>query len=465
MEASLHFDFGEEIMHNKEKQKTGRYRSLFRGVLFGVLLLLTSFSVLYLKAVVSMPGELTLVKGKEYVYNFNMPFIVKVTIDGENAINIANGLNQSNSITSILNLTSPVTLKSVQNGNHRINLRVFGLLPLQSINVSVVDNRTITACGNTIGVKLKIDGIMVIGMSDVETEGNKRILPVKDAGIKPGDLITEINGEVPSGTDDLIEMVQESKGNSIKIKFRNASGSHYAEVTPVKGIDDNKYHIGLWVRENTAGIGTLTFYDHETGYFGALGHGITDIDTGSLMPVRSGEIIESSILAVKKSKQGYPGELKGMLLDETYSLGELLENTPHGIFGVLYPGSSDKLGGRSYPIGVKADAKPGPASIMANVSGNTTKEYSIEITRILQQDSGGTKGMVIKITDPYLLDLTGGIVQGMSGSPIIQNGRIIGAVTHVLINDPTRGYGIFIENMIKHLEKINDYRNSIKESA
>ncbi len=452
-------------MHNNEKPKFSKYHLIFRGVLFSVLLLFALFSILYLKAVISIPGELTLINGKEYVYNFNMPFIVKVSIDGGGAINIANGLNQNNSVTSILNLASPVTFKSAQNGNHKINLRIFGLLPLQSINISVVDNRTITACGNTVGVKLKVDGIMVVGMSYVETDGNKKILPIKDAGIKPGDLITEINGKVPSCTEDLIALVQDSEGKNIRIKFRNGSGSHYADVAPVKGMDDNKYHIGLWVRENTAGIGTLTFYDPVTGYFGALGHGITDIDTGSLMPVGSGEIIESSILAVKKGKQGYPGELKGLLLDESYSLGELLENTPHGIFGILYPGSSAKLGGRSYPIGVKADAKTGPASIMANVNGNSIKEFSIEITRILQQDSSGTKGMVIKITDLNLLDLTGGIVQGMSGSPIIQNGRIIGAVTHVLINDPTKGYGVFIENMLKHLDRINNYSNSIKESA
>jgi stage IV sporulation protein B len=218
--------------------------------------------------------------------------------------------------------------------------------------------------------------------------------------------------------------------------------------------DDKKYHIGLWVRDSTAGIGTLTFYDPKTSAFGALGHGITDIDTGLLMPVDSGEIIESSILGIKVGKSGVPGELKGVFIEDM-RLGTIENNSEFGIYGKLSDNAANKITGKLYPIGLRSEIKEGPAVILSNIDGKSIAEFEIEIQKVSRQNINGSKGMIIKVTDQKLLEATGGIVQGMSGSPIIQNGKIIGAVTHVLVNDPTKGYGIFIEGMLKNLPDEN----------
>ena len=224
-------------------------------------------------------------------------------------------------------------------------------------------------------------------------------------------------------------------------------------IRAVRSVEDNRYHLGLWVRDNTAGIGTLTFYDPESNVFAALGHGITDIDTGTLMSVSTGEILESEILDIKKGRQGIPGELRGVFVENENKLGEITSNTQSGIYGRLYENSLARLPQKAYPIGVRSQVQTGKASILANVDGKKVEEFEILIEKINRQNTNGTKGMIIRIVDPKLLEMTGGIVQGMSGSPIIQNGVLVGAVTHVLVNDPTRGYGIFIEFMLKNIDK------------
>lgn len=404
--------------------------------------------VAYVKVIFSIPGELVLIEGEEYIYNFNSPFTVNIKADQEGIIKLNGGNIEA--AGSNVQLNHPVTFKTVKDGNVILNMKIFGLLPVKTVKVDIVSYNKIAACGNTIGVKLKLDGILVIGISDVETTDGKRELPSRDSGIKPGYVITQINGKQMKGIEDLVGEIEKSGGNPIKIKYRYGSLSGTTDITPVKMLEDKKYHIGLWVRDSTAGIGTLTFYDPDTNTFGALGHGITDIDTGTLMPVESGEILESSILGIKMGKQGTPGELKGVFIDDT-KLGNINVNSEFGIYGKLNPDSIGRISARLYPVGVRADIKEGPATILSNIDGKNIDEYSIDIQKISKQNLNGSKGMVIKITDPRLLDATGGIVQGMSGSPIIQDGKIIGAVTHVLVNDPTRGYGIFIENMLKNM--------------
>jgi stage IV sporulation protein B len=325
------------------------------------------------------------------------------------------------------------------------------------VKVDVVSNKQIAACGNTVGVKIKINGILVIGVSDVDTENGKKMLPSRESGIKPGYIILQANDKTLDGIDDLINEIDRSHGKPIKIKYKYGSIQGLASITPVISSDDKRYHIGLWVRDNTAGIGTLTFYDPATQTFGALGHGITDVDTGTLMPVETGEILESSILGVKKGTSGTPGELKGIFVEDT-KLGSISLNSEFGIYGKLNSDNMRKVIGRLYPIGVRSEIKEGRASILSNIDGKNIDEFSIDILKVSRQSLNGSKGMIIKVTDPRLLETTGGIVQGMSGSPIMQNGKIIGAVTHVLVNDPTRGYGIFIEAMIRNVEAANTGR-------
>ncbi len=416
---------------------------IFLSVCFVVL----AFS--YIRMITLLPGKLTLMEGEEYVYDFKSPLLVSIKADKEGVVKLNNSELKGSS--GYIKIVNPISLKSVKKGCVNLKMRIFGVLPLKTMKINVVPNKKIVACGNTIGVKLRISGILVIGLSDVEDINGNKSIPAKQSGIKPGDLITQVNKVTPKSTDDLIAEIEKSKGEKLKITYKRGNSYNEVEIKPVMSVDDKKYHIGLWVRDSTAGIGTLTFYDPQSMCFGALGHGITDLDTGALMPVDTGEILESNILAIKRGKQGNPGELKGVFIEDRNKLGVIKNNCDFGIYGTLDKEAADRLSSRLYPMASRNQVKEGPATILANVEGNTVKEYSIEIQKVSKQRLNSAKGMVIKITDKKLLDMSGGIVQGMSGSPIIQDGRIVGAVTHVLVNDPTRGYGIFIEKMMQNV--------------
>lgn len=404
----------------------------------------------YLSIFYTLPGEITILEGEQHSYSFKSPFFINVTADRDGIIKINDGEIKTSS--NFLQFTDPVTLKPQKNGSVNLRMLLLGLVPIKSVKVDIVENKKYVACGNTIGVKLRLDGVLIIGISEVETTDGSRVLPSKGTVIKPGDLIVEANGEKLKNIAELQEVIEKSDGKTINFVINQDGINKYVDLTPVRSAEDKKYRIGLWVRDNTAGIGTLTFYDPETRGFGALGHGITDIDTGTLMPVQSGEILESSILAVKKGKAGVPGELKGVFVEDRESLGVIDINSEYGIYGHLSEKAAYLMNNGLYPLAMRSEIEIGPAKILANTNGKDVEEYDIEIQKVSRQKANGSKGMVIRITDERLLELTGGIVQGMSGSPIIQNGKIIGAVTHVLVNDPARGYGIFIEQMLKNLK-------------
>ncbi|HEX2944800.1 MAG TPA: SpoIVB peptidase [Clostridia bacterium] len=407
---------------------------------------LTAVAVSYIKVQLTVPGEMILIEGEEYTYHIDSIFPISIKADTEGIMKI-NGKTLESSYNPI-GISKPVSISSDKGGSVRLNLRFFGILPVKTVNVDIVSNKQVVACGNTIGVKIKLDGILVIGISDVESKGQK-IIPVRNSGIRPGYKIISVDDKLVGSIEELVDIIEQSNGQPLKISYSSGSETLDTTVSPVMSSDDDKYHIGLWVRDSTAGIGTLTYYDADTGRFGALGHGITDIDTGTLMSVESGEIMESSILGVKKGTQGDPGELKGIFSEGT-KLGVIQTNSNIGIYGKIDKRSVSKLSGRVYPIGVRAEITEGPATILSNIDGKKIEEYGIMIQKVSRQNLNGSKGMIIKVIDDRLLSTTGGIVQGMSGSPILQNGKIIGAVTHVLVNDPTRGYGIFIETMLKN---------------
>ncbi len=407
---------------------------------------LTVICVSYIKVILTVPGDMVLIEGEEYSYNIDSLFPISIKADTEGILRI-NGRNFESPYKHV-GISKPVSLSSDKDGSLKLNVKFFGVLPVKTVNVDVVSNKNLIACGNTVGVKLKLDGILVIGISDV-LSNDQKIVPVRNTGIKPGNVITRINDENVVSIEDLVDVIENNGGKPLKINFRSGNVIQEAMVSPVKSSEDDKYHIGLWVRDSTAGIGTLTFYDEKTGRFGALGHGITDIDTGTLMAVKSGEILESNILGVKMGKSGIPGELKGIFTEGT-KLGTIQTNTEIGIYGKLDKLAVQRIEGKVYPVGVRAEITEGPATILSNIDGKKIEEFCILVQRVSRQNLNGSKGMIIKITDERLLNTTGGIVQGMSGSPIIQNGKIIGAVTHVLVNDPTRGYGIFIEAMLRN---------------
>jgi len=300
--------------------------------------------------------------------------------------------------------------------------------------------RSLVPVGHTVGIKLFSDGIVVIGLAEVETIGGKTA-PGAACGLRVGDVIEEANGTAVESSEQFVSLIQ--CGGTVELEVCRGGAELSLAAEPVQG-EDGIYRLGAWVRDSMAGIGTVTFYDPETGQFGALGHGVTDGDTGLLMPLGDGSVMASTVKAVKRGSAGDPGELKGNF-DMTKDMGQLYANTELGVFGILDAGSFG--GGEAVPVASANQVKTGPAVIRSNVSGDAVEEYDIEILRVLERE--GTQNLLISVTDKALLQKTGGIVQGMSGSPIIQDGKLVGAVTHVLVNDPTKGYGIFIENMLE----------------
>ena len=315
---------------------------------------------------------------------------------------------------------------------------LFCLSSLWGMQESVAAAKTLVPGGHTVGIKLFSEGVVVIGLAEVETAFGASA-PGAACGLQVGDVIEEVNGAEVESSEQFAAMIQ--CGGKVDLSISRGGEDLILAAEPVLG-EDGTYRLGAWIRDSMAGIGTVTFYDPTTGVFGALGHGVTDNDTGLLMPLGDGAVMDASVKAVKKGAVGEPGELKGSF-DLTCDCGTLYANTERGVFGVM---SESSAGGKALPIATAAEVKTGAAWIRSNVSGSTVEEYDIEILRILGKE--GSQNLLLRITDNRLIEQTGGIVQGMSGSPIIQDGKLVGAVTHVLVNDPTRGYGIFIENML-----------------
>lgn len=306
--------------------------------------------------------------------------------------------------------------------------------------------------GKSIGVTLSTDGVMVSGLSDISLCDGRQSSPAKDAGIKPGDIIKFFNDEPVSNVAELSAAIKKSEGASCPVTLYRDNKTVNTTIQPGISSDDGQIKIGAWVKDAASGIGTITFYNPETKFFAALGHGICDGDSGKILDVSDGEILSSTIVSVDKGKKRSPGELNGVFSENSECLGHIEENRQSGICGTV----TEKFSLLHQPVCIakKEEIKTGTAYILANVEGNLTEKFDIEIIRIISTNDTSLKNMVIKITDNKLLEKTGGIVQGMSGSPIIQNGKLVGAVTHVFVNDPTRGYGIFIENMLAEAEKI-----------
>lgn len=331
-------------------------------------------------------------------------------------------------------------------------LRLFGILPLKDVEIKVVDEESVYPVGVPIGIYVKTDGVLVAGLGNIRSADGREVCPCENI-LQTGDYILAINEETVSMKGEVIDKIKASSGETVIIKIRRNGQISRVKVTPVLN-DAGEYQIGIWIRDSAQGIGTLTYIDEENG-FGALGHGINDIDTTDLMEIDYGGLYETQIVSIKKGASGEPGEISGVIrfMDDAKE-GEIQKNTPNGIYGVMDMETAE-LGfyeNMLYPVALKQDIKLGAAGILYTINGKTDI-YDIQIKEIDYSQSEGNRGLVIEITDPVLLAQTGGIIQGMSGSPIVQDGKFIGAVTHVFVNDPTKGYGIFAETMLHMAEK------------
>ncbi len=322
-------------------------------------------------------------------------------------------------------------------------LTFMNLIPIKTVEVRLKENSYVIPCGIPFGVKLYTKGVLVIGTSNVSTsEGITE--PWKKAGIKKGDVITIIENEEVTSNNELENIIQNSEGKELSLKILRGNSEFDTKLKPVKSIDDNKYRIGMWVRDSSAGIGTLTFCEKESNIFAGLGHGICDTDTSELLPLSHGDIVEAVITNTVRGYKGAPGELKGCFTNPD-SIGEIYNNNETGLYGTLksLPENTSDI-----PVIMKQNVRKGPAKILTTVEGNSPELYDVNIDSINYDITAPTKNIKISVTDPRLLEKTGGIVQGMSGSPLIQNGGLIGAVTHVFVNNPAKGYAIFAETML-----------------
>lgn len=405
-----------------------------KKILYLVLIFFVFVLLYFVIEYIFIPKNIYMTTGKSYVVNISTPF------NGEIESNEVLSINNKKVTDNIqLDLSNDNLMKSDIDTVADINVKLLGL-PIKKVQLCFMPEKKVEVVGRTVGICVDTKGVLVLGVGQVKSADSKEYTPCKGV-IKSGDIILEIDNKKISNKEELVSAVKNK--THINIKVMRKDKVFNADVSPIKSIDDNNYKLGLWVRDSTQGIGTITYYDKENNSFAALGHPINDVDTGEKMQIDGGEILDAEILKAEKGQAGTPGALIGEI-DFDKTIGYINSNEDNGVFGKL----CDEIGGIEMPIGYKNDVKRGNASIFVNLRGKIVEEYSIHIDSINKYNTNDTKNFVLTITDKRLLAKTGGIVQGMSGCPVVQNGKLIGAVTHVFVNDPTKGYGIFVENMM-----------------
>lgn len=409
-------------------------------ILKRILILILSIIVyIYVCNITLLPSNIIVFQGEE-VY---LRTIAGISVRKNNNIKMGS-VEAANSMES--NSSSYASA-----GTYEINLDLFGTIPVKEINVNVIERTKVIPCGDLIGVKMYSNGALVVGFSEVIGIDGKVYKPFDGIDIDEGDTIVEINGVKTSNTDELIEQVNKSNGEEIEIKYIKNNESKTASIIPIEN-KSGEYKIGIWVRDATAGVGTLTFIEPSTGNFAALGHGIVDIDTGGIFNISNGELVGSKMISIKKGVKNEPGEIRG-IVDSSDGIGEISRNTNYGVFGFVTDMNKYNVdNNKEYEVALRSEIKEGEAEIICELENDIKQRYKIKIEKVYTSNNYDNKSMLIKVIDDRLIEKTGGIIQGMSGSPIIQNGKFIGAITNVLVSDPTTGYAIFGDLMVKQMK-------------
>ena len=322
-------------------------------------------------------------------------------------------------------------------------------LPVKDVTISVLPEKTLIPGGHSVGIRMDVSGVLIVGLEEIPTKSGK-INPGLKAGLQIGDSVLSVDGIAVDSAEDVQKALNGADiGKSVLVRVQRKGEQVSVYVEPVKSVEDGQWKLGIWVKEKTAGLGTVTYYDPQTGKIGALGHGITENNTGQILKVEQGQMMFSRVESVRQGSSGKPGEIQGIFYEADEPMGTLIYNSEFGIFGDSASELTNPLFAEPLKVGYQSEIQKGKAQILTTLDDNKIELFDIEIEKIDRQSKPDTKGMVIRVTDERLLEKSGGIVQGMSGSPILQNGKIVGAVTHVLVNDPSRGYGIFIEWMLK----------------
>ncbi|HEY8347823.1 MAG TPA: SpoIVB peptidase [Symbiobacteriaceae bacterium] len=417
--------------------------------LFLIALFLTLCSTPQFRAFVAFPDHVRLAQGQAQDLTFRLPFRATVHAAGDGALALNGeplGAQGSQAV-----LSTPLRIAALQTGRSTVDFRLFGLIPFRRLTVDVVPEIKVVPGGHSIGVLLKSRGVMVVGFAAIRDKDGVVHQPGMEAGIQVGDTILEINGKEVTSEEQAARLFEEagSKGKPVKVTLKRKGKVITQEITPVREKESGRWRVGLYIRDGAAGVGTLTFYEPRTGTFGALGHMITDGGTNQPIEVKNGYIVAAEVTSVQKGRRGAPGEKIGAFYDEDNWLGIIEKNTRYGIFGKANQPITNPFYRDPVPVAMANQVKEGPAEILTVVEGQKMERFTVEIQRVIAEPTADGKNMIVKITDQRLLEKTGGIVQGMSGSPILQDGRMVGAITHVFVNDPTRGYGALIEWMLQ----------------
>ena len=419
------------------------------GCLFALVFLVVMLDA-RMQSVFDMPDQITLEQGELKTLDIRLPLSATVQ---DPSVDVLRFNGESLDQRAQLQLGQPVTLEPVGTGQVRLSINALGFIPIKEVTIQVDTAKKLVAGGHSVGVTLYTKGALVVGASELIDAGGKVCNPAQESDIMPGDVIVRANGIEIRNADHLSQIINEMKNERMDVTIERSGETLTRRVQAVRDYQDGKYRLGIWVRDSTAGVGTLTFYDPVTKIFGSLGHAITDVDTHTKLSLKDGEIFHSSIIDIRQGVRGQPGELQGSFDDTGNNLmGKLEKNTDYGIFGTLYKPLKNALYTDPLPVAGKEEVVTGRAALLTTVDDEGVREFDCEIVRVNKQEAPTTKGMIVRITDPDLLDRTGGIVQGMSGSPILQNGKIVGALTHVFINDPAQGYAVFIEWMLSQAE-------------
>ena len=341
---------------------------------------------------------------------------------------------------------------SNNNGNIKnVDITLFGN-KVKEVSVETIENLKVVPIGKIIGMKLYTNGVLIVGMSQIENIDNELVSPFIDSDVKEGDTIVKINNEEVENIQELKKIVNNSNGENVSITLIRDGSLVTSNITPAK-TEENEYKLGLWVKDAATGVGTITYYEKNTGNFAALGHGIIDSDTNKLINIDSGEIVTSEVISITKATINNPGEIRGTIINQK-TIGNVKKNTKFGIYGILNNLSSLNIdANNSIQVALRNEIKQGNATILCSLDGRTSKEYNIKIEKIYENNSYDNKSMLIRVIDNELIDKTGGIIRGLSGSPILQNGKLVGAVTNVLVSNPIIGYGIFADMMVKEMRK------------
>lgn len=420
------------------------------GIILSVLFVALCFNP-SIKAILLLPASQIMVVGEASHINIELPGSlqeqIEMRVTGPAASVIA---NQEDPAVTVMRDTSGYEILALKPGTVDIKLNLWGYIPIKTIEIQAVSPRRVVVGGHSIGISLHSNGIMVVGFAPITDVNGEKLYPGREQGMEIGDLIMQVDGQPVVNETDLASII-DSKGSSLMQFTIDRRGKEMVvPVTPVHCPETDRYRIGLYVRDGVVGVGTLTFWDPVSNRYAALGHIIVDADTQQGIDVLEGKIVSASIQTIKPGRPGWPGEKIGVFNDKGSITGSITRNSAFGIFGVMDRAITNPLWKYTAEVAYAHQVKPGKAQIMTVINGEDIEQFDIEIIKVNSPRKNG-KDMIIRVTDPRLLSLSGGIIQGMSGSPIIQDKRIIGAVTHVFLNDPQTGYGIYMDNILSEM--------------